>query len=170
MLLHSTAPAQLLNVCSVEFLLATLCVRGLWRDRLTEIIETWFEHNLEKGWAAIGSHAMFIEYRERSRTSTDSRFGEGQLRDVVEAMYPALAMKLDALVAEGVIREVGRMIYLPKHIIGKADVYTQKSAGTKTREIKDEDFDELSVGIGAMLTDTVEQIPGMQITCQPQQA
>ena len=119
MILHPAAPAQLLNMCSVELLLYTLCVRGLWRDRLTEIIEACFEQNLSKGWTATGSHALFSEVRERARTSTDARFGEGELRDVIEAKYPALAIKLPGLIASCAAKEVGLMVYLPKHSIGK---------------------------------------------------
>ena len=121
-------------MCGVELLLSTLCARGLWRDRLTEIIEAWFEHNLGKGWTATGNHAMFHEVPERARTSTDARFGEGELRAVIEAKYPALAVKLPGLIAQGVVKELGMMVYLTKHCIGKTDTYMTKSVGEKTKK------------------------------------
>ena len=90
----------------------------------------------------------------------DSRFGEGELREVVEAKCPTL--KLDRLIAQGVVKEVDAMVYLPKHTIGKTAKYTEKSSGSQQREISNGDFDELSADIGAMLSDTSEQIPGVK--------
>ena len=99
--------------------------------RLTETFEACFEHNLGKGWAATGNHAMFHEVRERARTSTDARFGEGELRAVIEAKYPALAVRLAGLIAQGVVKELGMMVYLPKHCIGKTEAHMTKSVGEK---------------------------------------
>lgn len=102
---------------------------------------------------------MFTETRERKRESMDQRFGEGELRDVVEAKYPTL--KLDKLIAQGVVKQMGEMVYLPKHTIGKTDTYTEKSTGSRTQDISKDDFDALSAGIGAMLSDTADQLPSL---------
>ena len=50
------------------------------------------------------------------------------------------------------------MIYLPQHEIGKCQSFKDITAGEKKREISNEDFDQLSAGIDAMLEDTADMV------------
>ena len=59
---------------------------------------------------------------------------------------------------KGVIKQIGRMIYLPQHEIGNCQSFKETTCGEQKREISNEDFRELSVGIDAMLQDTADMV------------
>ena len=134
-----------------------LALIGLWRDRLTEIIEASFEKSIKGKWIVTDNHPMFTEVRERIRTASDNKYADGELRVVVEAKYPSL--KLDRLIVEGHVKERGLMVYLPRHEISKQDIYNEKCSGTRKKEITDGEFNELSAGIDSMLAETSEMLP-----------
>ena len=91
-----------------------------------------FRTQLEKGLDGDWQPPMFIEFRERSRTSTDSRFSEHIMMEVEVGRMMQLPKQLIGM---------ADVYYLPKPIIGKAattyrDVYTEEPGGTNKREIK----------------------------------
>ena len=131
-------------------------MRGIWRDRLTEIVEAAFEKSVKGKWLVTANHPMFVEHRERVRESFDRKYGKGELKEVVEAKYPAL--KVDHLMGEGAIKQIGRMIYLPQHEIGKQQSFKETTCGEQKREISKDDFNQLSAGIDAMLQDTSDMV------------
>ena len=120
------------------------------KDKLTEIINTFFEKN-ECGILQIQpKHPIFTERRFKSSTDYDGNWQEGELREVVEAKIPPTV--LQNLIDSGKAKYDGVMVYLPRRKVGNEKAWGKVERGDRNQSLEDQQWVDLEAGINdAML-------------------